>query len=198
MLFTLFNRLVRGDRRACPSLIRAAFFLTPLCLHAVHATPRFPFDFQGKVIYVDDGDTFIMLDAEHRKHPIRLTDVDAPEAPHQKYAKAGQPYSAASGRNLAVLAKGKIATASCYEYDQHERLVCRVFVDGIDVSLAQIQAGFGWANAAAGKRYVRDDRAYVYEAEAKRERRGLWRDTAPIAPWIWRRICWKEGICAGE
>lgn len=155
-----------------------------------------PTSLQGKVVYVDDGDTLTILDAYHQQHRIRLTDLDAPETPKQKYGKLGQPFSAVSGRNLAELAKGKQASAECFEFDGNERLVCRVFVDNADLSLTQIRSGLAWANRAS-KRYVRDDRAYQYEQEARRDRRGLWREQNPIEPWVWRRTCWGKGKCDG-
>lgn len=151
---------------------------------------------QGKVVYVDDGDTLVLLDQDHAQHKIRLTDLDAPETAKKRYRKLGQPFGAASGRNLSSLAKGKAAEAQCYEYDSNERLVCRVLVDGIDLSLAQIRAGFAWANGA-NKRYVRDSKAFQYESEARQARKGLWQDPKPIEPWLWRRTCWETAVCPG-
>ena len=164
-----------------------------LVLPSAQAT-SLPLQMQGKIVYVDDGDTLVLLDAQKQQHKIRLTDSDAPESPKEKYKKLGQPYSVVSGRHLAEMAKGRDATAHCYEYDRHERLVCRVFVDNKDVSLEQIRAGMAWANGA-NKRYVRDRRAYEYQHEAKAARRGLWADPNPVEPWVWRRSCWKEGNC---
>jgi endonuclease YncB( thermonuclease family) len=175
----------------------ASVLLTSCLLGAVvHAQATFPLTLDGKIVYVEDGDTLTLLDARNQQHRIRLTDLDAPESAKEKYQKLGQPYSAVSGRNLSSLAKGRQAQAICYEFDNYARLVCRVTVDRVDVSLAQIRAGYAWANGAS-KRFVRDARAYEYEQEARQQRRGLWRDAAPVAPWIWRRACWGQGQCAG-
>lgn len=176
-------------------------FLTTLALSTVNAAVlagdgAFPVEMAGTVVYVEDGDTLTMLDSSKIRHVIRLTDMDAPESPKRNHGKPGQPFSRASGKSLSALAKGKNASAHCYEADRYNRLVCRVVVDGVDVSLEQIKLGYGWANSA-NKRYVRDSRAYLYEAEAKADRRGLWAAPHPIPPWIWRRQCWDDARCEG-
>jgi endonuclease YncB( thermonuclease family) len=152
--------------------------------------------FESKIIHVDDGDTIVMLDAQKRKHAIRLTDLDAPETPKPKLDRPGQPFSSASKQNLGELAKGKVGKAQCFDIDRYERLVCRVLVDGRDLSLEQIRSGFAWANSANPK-YVRDSRAFLFEQEARRGKRALWADTNAIAPWIWRKICWQNRQCSG-
>lgn len=156
----------------------------------------FPLQLSGTIVYVEDGDTLTLLDQHRRQHVIRLTDLDAPERAKKRYAKPGQPFSAASTRSLSGLAKGRASTAYCYEFDANQRLVCRVHVDNIDVSLEQIRRGFAWANRAS-PRYVRDDRAYAYEQAAQQSQLGLWSNPNPIPPWIWRRRCWNDGHCPG-
>ena len=152
----------------------------------------------GKVIYVDDGDTLILLTEGYSKVNVRLTDIDAPESAHGK-GRPGQPFSQRSTESLAQLAHGKQADAECYATDRYQRRVCRVFVDGLDVNLEQIRRGMAWANRA-DKRYVRDTRAYLVEEEARASLRGLWmpRGQEPIAPWEWRKACWKKGTCDGR
>lgn len=148
----------------------------------------------GTIVYVDDGDTLTVLDAERRQHRIRLADLDAPERAKPGLSKPGQPFSAASGRNLAQLAKGRAAQLQCFEQDDFGRSVCRVFINGQDVSLEQIRAGYAWS---AKGRFLRDPRAVALEEQARRNRRGLWSQKGAIEPWIWRRQCWQKGQCQG-
>lgn len=154
------------------------------------------FELHGKVIYIDDGDTVVLLDDGKKRHRIRLTDIDAPETPKEKQGKAGQPFSNASSRNLASLAKGRNVKALCYEVDDFERPVCRLMVGDRDLNLEQVRAGLAWANAS-NPRYVRDARVFQYEKEARQAKRGLWADPKPIPPWVWRKICWKSKQCDG-
>lgn len=174
--------------------LAAATLQLPLCIQlAFAASQQFPMHFEGQIVYVEDGDTLTMATSE-RLHVIRLTDLDAPERSKPRLNKPGQPYSHTSRRHLQAMAKGKQGKAKCYEYDHNGRLVCRVFIDGQDVSLAQIKEGFAWANGAS-RRFVRDAKAYEYERESRTAGRGLWQDPKPIQPWVWRRVCWRSGQC---
>lgn len=152
----------------------------------------------GKVIYVDDGDTLILLTEGHTKINVRLTDIDAPESAHGK-GRPGQPFSQRSKDSLSQLAHGKQVDAECYDTDRYQRQVCRVFADGLDVNLEQVKRGMAWANRA-DKRYVRDAHVYGLEDEARASRRGLWgsKSQQPIAPWEWRKACWQKGACDGQ
>jgi endonuclease YncB( thermonuclease family) len=122
-----------------------------------------------------------LLDADRRQHKIRLDGIDAPER--------GQPFGGASKRNLSDLALNQDALAECSKVDRYGREVCRVLADGVDICLEQLRAGMAWFFT----RYAKDlppDRREEYadaEAQAKGERRGLWSDAAPVAPWGWRR-----------
>lgn len=68
--------------------------------------------------------------------------------------------------------------ANCPKVDRYGRQVCVVRVDGIDVGLAQIEAGLAWWY----RKYARDqspqDRASyaAVEQDAQETKRGLWRD----------------------
>ena len=54
-----------------------------------------PFDSAGKVVYVEDGDTVILLVDGRSQVKIRLASIDAPEAQHvdKKAGRVAQPYS---------------------------------------------------------------------------------------------------------
>ena len=88
-----------------------------------------PWTIEGKVVYVDDGDTLILLQADKSKASIRLSDIDAPEVSHGQ-GRPGQPFSDQSRKSLTEMARGAQASATCYERDRYERLVCTVFVNG--------------------------------------------------------------------
>ena len=46
--------------------------------------------------------------------------------------------------HLSVLCYGKLVIADCPKVDHYGRQVCTVFVDGVDVNLAQVAAGLAW------------------------------------------------------
>lgn len=55
-------------------------------------------------------------------------------------------------------------------------------MDGADVNLAMVKAGMTWRF----DKYSKDEAFQTAQEEAQRARRGLWADTAPVAPWEWR------------
>jgi endonuclease YncB( thermonuclease family) len=46
-----------------------------------------------------------------------------------------------------------------------------------------VRLGLAWVYV----RYAKDQSLYQLEAGAREQRRGLWADKAPVAPWDWRR-----------
>ena len=135
---------------------------------------------EGRIVGITDGDTVTLLDNDRRQHKVRLDGIDAPEK--------AQPFGNASKRHLSDLAFNRDAVAECSKTDRYGREVCRVLVGGVDVCLAQIQAGMGWHFKRYAKEQTRLHREQYAgaEVEARAERRGLWVDRAPVAPWEWR------------
>jgi endonuclease YncB( thermonuclease family) len=138
-------------------------------------------DLEGKVVAVHDGDTVTLLDGSRQQHRIRIAGIDAPEK--------AQAYGEVSKQGLAHLAFGKQAEVRCNKRDRYGREVCGLFVGARDVGLEQVRNGHAWWYRDYAREQSPEDRR-VYEAaeaEARGLRRGLWRDTAPTAPWDWRR-----------
>lgn len=78
--------------------------------------------------------------------------------------------------------------ADCPKQDRYRREVCLVRVDGVDVGLAQIEAGLAWWYRKYAKDQSAQDRATyaAVEQAAQEARRGLWQDRDPVPPWEWR------------
>ena len=182
--------------------LRVLIFAAISGIWAVNAPAAEKLDIRdGKVIRVSDGDTLTMLTPDMLSLVVRLTDIDAPETAHGK-GRPGQPFSEKASHHLRGLAIGKEARAICYDVDarvavdgsRRERLICRVLIDGVDLSHAMVRDGLAMANRQ-NKRYVRDPLVYRLEEESRLARRGLWADEAPTPPWTWRRQCWNLGEC---
>jgi micrococcal nuclease len=47
----------------------------------------------------------------------------------------------------------------------------------------QVSRGMAWVY----RKYAKDHNLFIYEHEAKRQKRGLWVDKAPTPPWQWRK-----------
>lgn len=151
----------------------------------------------GKVIRVADGDTLTLRDGSNQK--IRLASIDTPEKKSGS-KRPGQPYAQAATKYLADAVAGSELTLTCYETDRYGRHICDIPLTGQEplttVNQALVLAGFAWANQQAGGKYLRDDTLMALEAQAKAQKRGLWAQPNPVAPWVWRVQCWRKGQCS--
>jgi endonuclease YncB( thermonuclease family) len=137
-------------------------------------------DLAGRVIAIADGDTITLLDTDKHQHRIRLDGIDAPEK--------AQAFGDRSRQSLRALAHDHAAVAHCSKTDKYGRRVCRVLIDGQDVGLEQVRRGMAWHfKRYENEQSLVDRSAYAEaEAEARAERRGLWRDAEPQPPWAFR------------
>jgi len=130
----------------------------------------------GVVVGVVDGDTAdVRLQSGMIR--VRLHAIDAPER--------DQPQGAASKAALSKLVYGKNVDVEPIEQDRYDRLVARLWLDGLDVNAEMLKLGQAWVY----RRYA-DDPAYcAYEKAARDLGRGLWSLPAAqrAAPWEWRR-----------
>lgn len=135
----------------------------------------------GKVVSVTDGDTVTVLDEQRQQHKIRLAGIDAPEKK--------QPFGQRSKQALSDAVFGKVVSVEWNKLDRYGRVVGKILVDDRDVNLTQVEAGLAWwYQKYASEQTAADQRLYAQaEDEAKRERRGLWSEAGPTAPWDWRK-----------
>jgi endonuclease YncB( thermonuclease family) len=142
----------------------------------------------GYVVSISDGDTLTLL-VERQQHRIRIAGIDAPEH--------FQPYGNRSRTNLSRYAFNQDAKAECYKHDIYGRDVCTVWVRPygcrdckltLDVGLAQVTDGMAWWDRNHVNEQSAEDRGSYESAEtmAKLRRLGLWADTKPVPPWVWR------------
>ncbi|WP_256469911.1 thermonuclease family protein [Aromatoleum aromaticum] len=112
---------------------------------------------------------------------MRLSGIDAPER--------RQAFGDRSRQNLAGLVFRKYLVVEWDKVDRYKRIIGKVILDGKDVNLSQITAGY----AGHYKEYQReqpfaDRQSYARaEGEARTRRLGLWLDAVPVAPWDFRR-----------
>jgi micrococcal nuclease len=132
----------------------------------------------GNVVSIADGDTCtVLVDGQQVK--VRLEGMDAPEK--------GQPYGDKAKQELSGLAFDKSVTVVTTGKDRYGRTLGRVFVDldgeSIDVNARLVAQGFAWRYV----KYSDDPNLIAAEEAARRDRRGLWADPSPVAPWDWRK-----------
>lgn len=147
--------------------------LAGLVLSLALASPCLAADFSGQVVRILDGDTVEVLRGRTPVR-VRLAEIDAPEK--------AQPFGQRSRQALAALVANKLVVVRDGGSDRYGRVIGHVRVNGQDVGAAQVSAGMAWVY----RRYSHDFRLQLAETQARLERRGLWRDPSPTAPWAWR------------
>ena len=157
-----------------------------------------PTQMVGKVVYVDDGDTVVLLVDGRNQVKIRLSSIDAPETSHtnKEVGRIGQPLSEGATRFLAASVKGRTVEARCFEMDRYGREVCELFSNGQSVNQDLVRNGWAWANTAASGRYLRDRSLIGLQQAARASGLGLWKSHNPVPPWEWRDLCWKQHHCS--
>lgn len=132
--------------------------------------------FSAKVIGISDGDTMEVL-YQKKTVKIRLAHVDSPEK------RGTQPFGNQAKITLSNLCFGKMVTVKSEKYDRYKRLIAVVINDkNQNVNKEMLKLGMAWHY----KKYSRDSEYARLEAEARKNRVGLWQDKEPIAPWLWR------------
>lgn len=136
----------------------------------------------GRVVGVTDGDTITIRDASNQQFKIRLSGIDAPEK--------GQSFGNRAKESLSEMVFTKQVVVESNKEDRYRRKVGKVQHEGTDVNLEQVKRGMAWHYTAYAKEQAPADReAYANaEAEARVQRRGLWRESTQSAPWEVRRI----------
>ena len=134
----------------------------------------------GRGVGVADGDTITVLDADRMQHKIRLAGIDAPEKK--------QPFGNRSKESLSELAYDKTVDVETSKRDRYGRQIGKVLVNGRDVNLMQVERGMAWFYRQYQREQSPNDRRLYEAAEdaAKAEKRGLWHDADPVAPWEFR------------
>ena len=129
----------------------------------------------GKVVSIHDGDTFTLLDGSNTQIKVRLHGIDCPEL-HQAYGSKAKDYT--SG-----LIFGKQVTLKTNGKDRYGRTIAIVLLqDGRVLNELLLKDGYAWHYLKYDNNLLWSD----YEASARSNKRGLWQDSNPVAPWDYR------------
>lgn len=135
----------------------------------------------GTAERISDGDTLRIKGSDGTRTTIRLAGIDAPEK--------DQPFGRASGRRLSSLCLGKPVEAEVRATDRYGRTVARVFCSKTDAARSLIGEGLAWHYVKYARTQPADEALGDSESEAsaRAEKRGLWSDPEPVAPWTHRK-----------
>ena len=157
-------------------ILRLLILLMNLFVCAVSASNLI----QGQVVGVSDGDSITLLDSANRQYKIRLQGIDAPEK--------AQAFGQASKETLSNLVFQKTVEVHGSKKDRYGRTVGQVMVGGLDACLEQVKLGMAWHYKAYQSEQTPADRVLYDAAErmARYQRTGLWQDSSPIEPSVFR------------
>lgn len=154
--------------------------LTGLCVLMCATVAARAATLQAKVLEVRTGNTLVVSNT-NRSVRVRLKSVAPPEA--------GQPFSNEAREHLIKLVLDQTVVVE-YTHLIDGYLEARVFLNGVDVGSQMLRDGAVWYDHAS--EYELNDAARELYAECERaaraEKRGLWQQASPQAPWEFRRI----------
>jgi micrococcal nuclease len=132
--------------------------------------------FTGHVVAITDGDTLIVLGEDQARHQVRLTGIDAPEK--------GQPFGTKAQEHLAGKVFGRTIRIEVPHVDWRRPLMGRIYLGERFINAEMVREGFAWRRVE----YDEPGEFTDVEAEARKQRRGLWSDKDPMPPWEWRKM----------
>jgi endonuclease YncB( thermonuclease family) len=132
---------------------------------------------EGVAVHIADGDTFDLLTDEKDKIRIRMYGIDAPEK--------AQDFGQVSKEGIGKLMEGHRLKMVVANTDRYGRAVCNVYtVDKPEVWINKemIQQGWAWHYVD----YSKDAPLAQAEVEARKAKRGLWKQAGATPPWEFR------------
>jgi micrococcal nuclease len=128
----------------------------------------------GSVIKIIDGDTFDLL-SNGTVYRVRLNGIDCPERKQAYYQEAKDA--------LGALCHQQQVTVKYNSRDRNGRLLGDVYINRRHLNLLLVQQGLAWHF----KKYSTDKQLAAAELQARKEKRGLWKEPNAVAPWEWRK-----------
>ncbi|MDZ7761162.1 MAG: thermonuclease family protein [Desulfovermiculus sp.] len=129
------------------------------------------------VLWVTDGDSLTVVDADFDLLRIRVYGIDCPES--------DQPYGFSARVRTAWEVWARPVEVLPIEKDRYGRLVARVQKNGKDLSAVLTASGLAWVYDRYCKQSVCREWEEL-EQKARHNQLGLWADADPIPPWKWR------------
>jgi endonuclease YncB( thermonuclease family) len=150
--------------------------LALLLAPALHAAT-----FRATVSHVTDGDTlWVRRSGGGAPVPLRLLDIDAPEA--------CQAFGPQAKQALRQRALRRVVVVRTRGQDDYARTLAQVDVRGEDLGAWLVRNGYAWSATFRG----RPGPYAALEARARAERRGLWAQPVALEP---RRFRQRFGRC---
>jgi micrococcal nuclease len=129
---------------------------------------------EGIVTAVEDGDT-MTINIKGALTIVRLFSIDCPED--------GQGFGAKAKQVVTALALGKTVKVEKLNIDPRGRTIANVFLpDGSNLAVLLLEQGLAWHYTV----YSDSKELAAIEKKARDQKKGLWVQENPIAPWKYR------------
>jgi micrococcal nuclease len=160
----------------------AAILALLMCAAAAPAEqPRTAYVTVERVV---DGDTLVATSANATKLRIRLTGIDAPEIAHR--SDPGQPFGLESRRYLERLLLNRPVRLEMFGPDRYRPILAVAWTGDTNVNVRMVRIGF--AEVYRGSRCQAYCKELIQaEAEAQRERQGIWSQDQHESPAAYRK-----------
>jgi endonuclease YncB( thermonuclease family) len=134
----------------------------------------------GTVKEISDGDTFTIICLK-RPLKIRLMAIAAPEL--------DQAYGDVAKQHLQDLISDKFVSVEYSSLGLNGLIIGKVTWNEMDVGAQMVRDGVAWYDKSFDNRLTDIERQiYAHnESAARDEKRGLWQDKSPIAPWEFKQ-----------
>jgi endonuclease YncB( thermonuclease family) len=144
----------------------------------------------GTVASVVDGNTITVADKNKRVYTVVLSGIDAPELA-QDFGQKAQEFLAGQVLGKDVEVVGRAGNAECGTRNAESGTKClvgKVLLNGRDMGLEMVIAGFAWHyNEKATDQSDRDRQVYESaEMQARKLGFNLWSSAKPVPPWEFR------------
>jgi endonuclease YncB( thermonuclease family) len=136
------------------------------------------FAWEGKVVKIIDGDS-LQVKRDEKIYEIRLYGIDTPEYK--------QPFSNKAKRFTKNMTFRQNVSVDQKDIDRYGRIVALVSVQDTLVNRELVRNGLAWFYGRYCLEQPLCDDLKSLESQARQQRRGLWRDSAPVSPWEWKR-----------
>jgi len=159
----------------------------------------FPGQNTYKVQRVSDGDTIAVSQGDKSKITVRFACIDAPEVPHSNREKNSQNLVDTNQFNWGVKAQSRVqqlvnqggdrVVLNITDTDRYGRRVAEVRLpNGTFIQETLIREGLALVNRPYLRYCPSKEIIEQAETDAKKNLRGVWKDSQFVAPWDYRRI----------